>query len=66
MNIAKGIKGIRNFLKNDGNVTGWHITTKNVYLTYDDTYTALEIIRVFSENGYTFYGWGGNSLCFDE
>lgn len=66
MNVAKGIKGIRKFLEIDAKGKNWHVTTVTEYLYFDGEHTALEIIKDFSERGYTFLGWTGNGLCFNK
>lgn len=65
MNIAKGIKGIRKFLITAPITSGWHVTTLTDYIEYDAR-NAIEIIEDYSTRGFTFMGWTGNGLCFDE
>jgi hypothetical protein len=63
MNIATGIKGIKKFLAETAKQTGWHITTETQHLGYIQ-WDAIEIIKMMSDNGYTFLGATGNGLCF--
>ncbi len=63
MNIAKGITGIKKFLAETAKNTGWHITTETQYLAYIE-WTGTDVIKMMSENGYTFLGFTGNGLCF--
>ena len=66
MNIAKGIKGIRNFLNTSATNKGWHVFTVTEYVTYAADKTALEIIAAKTAEGATFLGWTGNGLTFDK
>lgn len=68
MNIAKGIDGIRGFLKGKAKeqTSGWHVfeSPMDSNPTFS-TKTAETIIREMSAQGYTFIGWTGNGLVFD-
>lgn len=60
--IAKGIKGIRAFLKKDA--AGWHIFIGERYFGYSEK----RVSEIFAElgDGYQFRGWVGNNLEFEE
>lgn len=69
MNIktAKGIKGIRNFLKpeNQGGQFGWHVFTETAYEGYSEV-SALATIHEWNRKGYLLTGFTGNGLTFTK
>jgi hypothetical protein len=65
MNIAKGIQGIRTFLKTTAKNSGWHIFADGEYRRFDQG-NALAIIRAMSNQGYTLTSITGNGLTFTK
>lgn len=65
MLIAKGIKGIRNFLATRAveQTPGWHVFVNGQPSTFQ-RHTAEYIITNQSWHGRTFIGWTGNGLFF--
>lgn len=59
MKIAKGIKGIKAFLKEDR--SGWHLFINGTHHPSYFDVPLSEIIESFNDD-YTLTGWAGNCL----